>query len=676
MNKVREALKTLDIADLYMILLISIAVACIITAIYLIVAYHKQGPIHNKKKLSKFLVHSYRVFSEFFVTKRYVNQMRRRYEMLCPEDTRSLMCKAISMCYLVWISSTVALIVLFGLKLTMLSIGLSVLTVGVINHEYLEYKTGNMQRILMKQMSKFLSDTRHSFYKHGMIDEAIEDAADKSGRIMKLNAVKIQGVLDSSDQETSIRRYNETVSNRFLRMFLSVAVYVSEYGDRIINGVSMLLLNIHTLKSDIHIELMNRKDTNNKFSGMIFITLAPVYMLGYIKDWSISTSPNLSNFYNGTLGIIVAIGIFILTVVMYIMINELKENNEIGVKEYFILKHLSYLKPVNKILSNYGEKNRDKLDRQEDLLYRVGEKLTAKQFLLKRLVFAVSLFGLCVIVTNIMHFKNRDMLLTSTKLTLNSEAIIPDKMLVTAGDTVVTYINIYKDRPLEREELQLDIKKKGLFRSELIREVVVDEIMKRISQYRQEYFHWYELLFAIATTVVGYCFPYWMLLYRKKVLVLNMDNEVALFQSIIMLVMYLDTTTVMKVLEQMESFALIFKESLKTCINEYSSGDLDALEKLKMREKYESFCRLVDNLIMADKIGIQKAFDEVAEERKVSQEMRNQDYKIARDKKVVVGSIMSAIPGAVAVAFYWVIPFAVDALSGLQDYDSIMSAFV
>ena len=149
----------------------------------------------------------------------------------------------------------------------------------------------------------------------------------------------------------------------------------------------------------------------------------------------------------------------------------------------------------------------------------------------------------------------------------------------------------------------------------------------------------------------------------------------AQFQSTIMLVMNLDTTTVLKVLELMESFAIIFKESIKICINDYSSGDLDALEKLKLRERYEPFRRLADNLIIADKIGVQKAFDEIAEERKVSQEMRNQDYRIARDKKVMAGAILSFLPATITIALYWVVPFALDALSGLKDYDLIMNAF-
>lgn len=673
MRNMLDTLGDLSVFDIVKIILISLTIACFLYAIYSAVTEKGRKLVYRRK--SKFLVHSYRVFSELNITKRYVEQMRKRYEMLCPEDMKSLMSKTMSMCYIVWIGSILILILLLGIKPSLFNAALSVFTIGVLNHEYLEHKVGRMNMLLMRQMDKFLSDTRHSFYKHGMIDEAIADAAEKSGRIMKLNAVKIQNVLDSSDQETAIRRYSETVSNRFLRMFLSVVVYVSEFGDKMVNGVSILLLNIHTLKSDIYIDIMNRRDIDNKFSGMIFITLVPVFLLESIKSWVLSTTPNLSNFYNGTLGNVLVIVIFLLTVIIYVMINELKERNTVRIREHTLLKRISYLKTINRILSNFGEKNKDKLESQEDLLYRVGERLTAKQFLLKRMGYAVLLFGLCIMTTTTMHINNRRMLLTSNKLTTSKEAVIPDKMLQAVIDTVLEYMEIYKDKPVDREKLDTEIKEKGVFRSEIVRTSVADEIELRSERYRREYFHWYELVFGLAAAGMGYWFPYIMLLYRRKVLVLNMGHEVDQFQSIIMLVMNLDTTTVLKVLELMESFALIFKESIKSCINDYSSGDLDALVKLKIRERYEPFRRLVDNLIVADKIGIQRAFDEVAEERKVSQEMRNQEYRISIDKKVIAGTIMSSLPAVITLLFYFVVPFAVDALSGLKDYDSIMSSF-
>ncbi|MDF2942797.1 MAG: hypothetical protein K0S01_1655 [Herbinix sp.] len=626
------------------------------------------------KKLKSFLIKSYRVFTRLSLTKRYVEQMRKRYELICPEDARSLMCKAMGVTYIIWGASISAVIFIYGLRPTLYTAYLSLITIFVFNRELIEYIVSSMEMKLMNQFDKFLSDTRHRFYRHGMIDEAIEDASEMSEHIMRVNAVKILNVLESSESESVIRLYNETVSNRFLRMFLSVAVYVAEFGDKIVNGISVLLININTLKSDLYIDMMNTKETNYKFSGMIFTVLAPVYLIDGIMKWSIDITPGMAEFYKGTFGVAVRIAIYVLTIVMYIMINELKERNSIGIKEHYLIKGLSHLRFVSRVLNNYEEKFRYKLESTENILYRVGETLTARQFFLKRLIFGVTLFFIYLIISLSVHKENRAVLVQSTQFITKEAGMISDKYIDTASELVLRYVDKYKGSDFERSKVEKELHKEGKIRSEVIFSGVVDEIMQRIAKYKEEYFHWYELIFALFIAGLGYWFPYWMLLYRRKVLYLNMGNEVAQFQSTIMMVMYLNNTTVLKVLELMESFAVIFKEGLKACINDYSAGDLDSLERLKLRERYEPFRRLVDNLIIADKIGIQKAFDEVEEERKVSQEMRNQDYRISRDKKVVYGMVMSFVPAVITVAFYWIIPFAMNALKDLAEYDAIMNS--
>lgn len=675
MNEMNEAIQAITVTDVIKIGLISLSFAFVFAALYLYTIGRNRKNSISGKRTSGIMIRSYHVFTDFFLTKRYVCQMRKRYEMICPEGTRSLMCKAMGMCYLVWGSCCLLFILLFGLRPSIYTAALTILSIVVLNHEFLEHKVGSMEMTLMYQMDRFLSDTRHSFYKHGMIDAAIEEASERSGRIMKVNSVKIQSVLESGDKETAIRLYSETVSNRFLRMFLSVAVYVSEFGDKFINGVSMFLMNINTIKGDIYIELMNRKETDYKFSGMVFTTLGPVYMLGLIKRWALSVTPKLAGFYHGTGGVTLEIMIYVITVVMYVMINELKEKNEVGIKEHDFLQRMSRIRFIYRVLNNYSKKNSIKLEKQEELLYRVGETLSAKQFLLKRLMYGTFVFLLCIFISSMMHWQNRKDILTSHKLPTETETVIPSRMIDAAGELVVKYTNRYKDGLPEETKLKEEIRSEGIFRNDNAITAIIKEIKNRSQQYKREYFRWHELLFAVCTGSVAYWCPYLMILYRRKVLNLNMGNEVAQFQSIIMLVMYLNNTTVIKVLELMESFAVIFKESIKSCINDYSAGDLNALEKLKMREQYEPFRRLVDNLIVADKIGIKKAFDEVAEERKVSQEMRNQEYRITRDKKVIAGTIMSFVPAVITVAFYWIIPFSMNALAGLSDYDTIMSGF-
>jgi hypothetical protein len=674
LNQIIGAVRSLDAYDIVIIGVTALMIVTLAAAIYFYLLDKNKTKVIGAKRRKGFLVKSYRIFTSFSVTKRYVEQMRKRYELRYPEDNRSLMCKVMGTTYLIWVASLAAVILIYGLKPSFYTAYLAILSIVVFNRELIEYIVSDMEMMLMNQFDKFLSDTRHSFYRHGMIDEAIADASEMSGRIMKVNAIKILNVLGSSEREGEIRLYNETVSNRFLRMFLSVAVYVAEFGDKIVNGVSVLLLNVNTLKSDLYIDMMNTKETTYRFSGMIFIVLAPVYLLEGIKKWSMDITPGMAEFYNGPLGVAVRVTIYVSTVIMYIMINELKERNATGRKDNYVIKGIARIRFVNRALNNYEEKYRLKLEKTEEILYRVGESLTAKQFLLKRIIYGIVLFLVYLGVSLSVHADNRTTLVNSPQFLTNEAGMISERYIDLSREFVLKYVDQYKVDEVERSKIETELRKEGKFRSEIIFSSVVDEIMYRISEYREEYFHWYELILAIFIAGLSYCFPYWMLLYRRKVLHLNMGNEVAQFQSTIMMVMYLNNTTVLKVLELMESFAVIFKEAIKNCINDYSAGDLDALEKLKIRERYEPFRRLIDNLIIADKIGIQKAFDEVSEERKVSQEMRNQDYRISRDKKVVYGMVMSFVPAVLTIAFYWIIPFAMNALQGLTEYDVIMNS--
>ena len=90
--------------------------------------------------------------------------------MLYPEDARSLMYKSMGTSYLVGVASITIFISLFGLKPSVYTAYLTLLSIVVFNHELLEYIVMNLEFKLMSQFDKFLSDTRHSFYQHGMID--------------------------------------------------------------------------------------------------------------------------------------------------------------------------------------------------------------------------------------------------------------------------------------------------------------------------------------------------------------------------------------------------------------------------------------------------------------------------------------------------------------------------
>lgn len=183
-----------------------------------------------------------------------------------------------------------------------------------------------------------------------------------------------------------------------------------------------------------------------------------------------------------------------------------------------------------------------------------------------------------------------------------------------------------------------------------------------------EYYKWYELLIALIIAIITYYIPYFQLILLKKMRQMVMDDEVIQFQSIILMIMFIDRMTVETVLEWMENFANIFKKSIEDCINNLQSGEIEALEELKQKEPYEPFVNIIEKLQMCDKIGIEKAFDEIGVERFNYQEKRKLENEIYTSNKTNYATIMAWMPFVTTIGLYLIIPFMIEGFTQLITY--------
>lgn len=179
---------------------------------------------------------------------------------------------------------------------------------------------------------------------------------------------------------------------------------------------------------------------------------------------------------------------------------------------------------------------------------------------------------------------------------------------------------------------------------------------------------WYQIIVSFLFAIIVYYYPYWMILYRRKIMKMNMEDEVIQFQSIIMMIKNMERISIRNILEFMEDFAVIFKESIHICINDFDGGDLQALEELKEKEVFEPFRRIVNGLIISDKIGIEKAFDEISTDQVYYQDKRKQDNEMILSKKAAIGKIIANVPVFLTVGFYLIVPFIVESLNQLREF--------
>lgn len=148
------------------------------------------------------------------------------------------------------------------------------------------------------------------------------------------------------------------------------------------------------------------------------------------------------------------------------------------------------------------------------------------------------------------------------------------------------------------------------------------------------------------------------------------EDEVLQFHTIILMLMYLKQMNTETILMWMENFSRAFRSSIEECVDNFSYDNERALRILKEREPFLPFVRLVENLEACDRLGVLKAFDEVAGQRSYFLEKRKQDNEIAISEKGAVARLAAYLPLTLTLLLYLIVPFVLESIVQLGGYMS------
>lgn len=429
----------------------------------------------------------------------------------------------------------------------------------------------------LKSLDWLLSEIRHRYYVHGMVDEAMKEALDSCmNKKLRLKIQRMIEVLSSADPKISSELFRKEVDNRYYGMLLNLSLMVMEFGDKSMEGQSLYLMNLKSLRSELHLELRNMKTTKHHFVGLTFVILFPMMSLKLIEAWGIKNLEELSTYYEGTYQILFYLSIFILTIGLYYLFYLFKAPVRVILKEHNMYKYIASHRLIKRFAINYEEIFGRYARRQRKLLLEVGETLGFEAFLCKRII-------------------------------LSSFAFLVSALI---GIWLFGFICI------------------GMI-----------------------------LLVSFVLSSLSCKIPVWLLRYRRQMMQMYMEEEVLQYQSILMMLMYMDRISTYELLEAMESFSVIFKKQLKACLTEYESGQLKALQHLKEKVSNEAMEKLVDNLMMCDEIGVEKAMDELTLEKNFYTEKRKQQNEYSLEKKGILCKFLAFVPLIITIGFYLILPF-------------------
>lgn len=620
--------------------------------------------LSNQRKICDYLGKAYLFFVQWKVSKEYLHKISKQYEIIMPGDKKEIERETMKTALMVWSLDISIVVLLFLSNPSLYSFVLTMTFIYIINNQVVAMNLEKADISLLKQTIQLIVETSDNFKVNKMIGEVLEDMELKAIHPIRQHIKIISRILSSEEKELEERRYEETIPNRFLKIFLSLCLLVEKYGDKKVKGESIFLNNLNYLRMDIESELLKKERMKSLFQGFIPLVIAPILFVTPIKNWATQVGEGIDVFYDGVYGTVAEILIFIGTIGTYHIINRMKETSFYKTGRTSTLSALIKIPYINHILEGLLNKNYGKTLRIKNLLKATGESLTVKEFTLKRMIYSTLTFLFCIGVICSVHSNNKVRLIYNHNTSSYYSSYLSKKEIQEINTMITEYTKKYKNSKVGEKELKSEIE--TAIKDQNLVELVSLEIEKRVQQYKNEYLKWYEFILAILFSIIAYYIPYGLLCIWKKHKQKIMEDEVAQFQSIALMLMHLENVTVELILEWMEKYSDIFHKSIQIYLNNRQSGDIEALEKLEKSESYEPFRKFIQKLRICDKVAVEKAFSDVYMDRNSYYEKRKVENEITINHKYSLGSFIVYIPFFLVSIVYLTIPMIWHSLIKLE----------
>lgn len=555
-----------------------------------------------------------------------------------------------------------------------------IIGVLIIAEKMIEIGITSVSNKILRQMPDTFTTIRHAFHEHGMIDEAFNSAIDEFGdKEIGPQLKRIREAITSDNPEIELEKYYDTAPNRFLKLFAGISYLTYDLGDRKIDGTSVYLKNLNNILQDIYLEILKQDKINYMFRSLNVIAVIPVVFIKPLQAWAESNFPALSNFYNSSFGFIMQSIIIISIFISYLMLKIVKEDSEqikfdrvAGVK----WQERLYKMPVIKLVVDaFMSKPNSKRNRKEtELIKNTNSYLTIEWFYVNKVLAAFITFILSLIlmfnITRIdikaTYNKISDEFLSFGKLTEQQETSAK-----AINDRDKVYIDKYKNKKVSKEQIEMELTDPITGKADSNE---VERVYNKIQDIKNSYIKFWQILTSVILAFIAYYVPTLILHIKNKIREMEKENEIMQFQSIILMLMYIDRIDVQTILEWLCRFSYAFREQISTCLNNYESGAYDALEELKETVPYKDFQRIIEELQSAvERIPIRNAFDELETERAFFHERRKEGNERLIRKKATIGKVLGFTPMVLLIGGYLVAPLMIVSIMQMINYFSKMS---
>ena len=629
----------------------------------------KRGTTTNKFSADVLYQKLYITYSKMPYIKTYIFKLRRRLEILdvndeyaIRRDSAKILTKVLAMIIPI---ITISIIVTHGNYLLM-----SIILIFELFSidSFVDSKVDAMDNNLLKEQLDFFAEIRHAYHEYNMVEEAIYQISQDDERTISKQGEKIYEVLISNDPETELEKYYDIAPNSYLKEFAGLSYLTKEFGDRKVDKSSLYLRNVSNITEEMQIEILKRDKLDYTFQSLSIISILPVLLLEPLKSWCVSNFSFTQSFYEGRSGMLVQILVILLTVICYLLIRKVKNNGSTDretVNGENPWQEKLYKIPVIKQIVNLfiPKKGTNEYKKTQKMLKDSASKMKLEWLYVNRIAIAIAVFIITLFLCNQLHTVAINWVYTepTTDFDMLSGLSASEErkaMALTESD------NVFLDMFRGKNDTTVEDVKKALVKSEDYAKANEEDIKtaserihKKLQTVNSEFLKWFEWLLAIVFMIIGYMFPILLLKFQYKMRMMEMEDEVMQFQTIILMLMRIERVNVEIILEWLERYSNIFREPISKCVNNYESGAWEALEELRQDTSFPLFLRIVESLQAAvEKIPIVEAFDELDSEREYYEDKRKDTNERLIKKKGMIGKLIGFAPMVVMFVGYLIVP--------------------
>lgn len=473
----------------------------------------------------------------------------------------------------------------------------------------------------------------------------------------------------------------------YARIYGAMCAIIREDGDILADGYSVFQRNLKYLKEEIRENLLLCKSKMHGFTGLDVLSVLPVCFLPLVRLWAIRVSDGLSAYYYGSYGMLTTVLLFAATIGIYGFILWLFLPDEGQKDRYRLEKWLLQFPWMAYLLDVYVRRHYTKCLQKNEQIKQLQGFGNVRAFLMKKVCFFAAAFLGSVLFLAVYQNVERSQILAQVKIPAYQLMMLPERAQEQAKrqyqELVAQVVpeTFKMDQEAFKEHLeQLAVweeLKQELSLTETVQgtEEFVKALFLQVRAYQGIRIAWYHILFIVVVSILAFQIPELFLVADQWKSREKRMSECLRLQTVVLLLVHYEKTTVEEILSQMENFAVLFQSQMAEAVDHFSYDRIRSLQKLKQEIPDEPVQRICDALEFCEELPVEEAFLNLEDEREYFLKKNMEERKNYQGECIALAKMAAYLPMFLLIILKLVVPFVAEGLSELHAYSQSMTGF-